>query len=596
MSLAVAAPTDRRIILLILCLAVLIAQVDTSVVNLAVHAIGVGLHTPLPALQWVVDGYNLSYAALLMTGGTLADLLGRRRVLLAGAAVFVLGSLLAGLAPTITVLIAGRVLAGIGAALLLPASLALIRVIWADPHERAHAIGVWAGTNGAALAIGPTLGGWLIQTAGWRSVFLLIVPIGLAVMLWAPRAIPESSDAQGRRVDLPGQSFGGLLLAALAVAAIVHRLLLPAVGVALLAALLFVRAERRAGTGAMIPLALLRNARLAAVNGVAAAMTFGMYGVLFLLPLNWLRSGVLDATGAGLALLPMSLAFVALSHRSGPWSVRFGTRRLMAGGMALIGAGIAVLAGSNAGQILWLAEAGLLLTGVGMALNTGPVLASAVAAVEPARAGTASAMINSARMVGATLGVGVLGSVFAAGGSPPAGFTMAMSLGAGVVFAGAVLAVLAQEPVGLGARKAKKGGVDAMWRRICRPIAEAMGQKDAAAGRRTALLQPAILKSDRLLGCAQSDAARAVSVTAPASVATSMCASPHAFSAAITGCRLRPRAVRLYSTLGGTSAYTLRAIRPSDSSSRNWLVSMRWVTLGRRRRSSLKRSVPSSKW
>ncbi|MHB1897696.1 MAG: MFS transporter, partial [Metallibacterium sp.] len=396
MSHAPVAHADRRVILFILCLAVLIAQVDTSVVNLAVHAIGVGLHAPLPALQWVVDAYNLSYAALLMTGGALADLLGRRRVLQAGAAVFVLGSLLAGLAPTIALLIAGRALAGVGAALLLPASLALIRVIWADPHERAHAIGIWAGTNGAALAIGPTLGGWLIQTVGWRSVFLLIVPIGLAVLLWAPRAIPESRDAQGRRVDLPGQLFGGLLLAALAVAAIVQRFMLPAVGVALLAALLFVCAERRAGAGAMIPLPLLRNARLAVANGVAMAMTFGMYGVLFLLPLVWQRGGVLDASNAGLALLPMSLAFVALSHRSGPWSTRFGARRLMVGGMALIGAGIAVLATTHAGQRLWLAEAGMVLTGVGMALNTGPVLATAVAAVEPARAGTASAMVNTA--------------------------------------------------------------------------------------------------------------------------------------------------------------------------------------------------------
>ena len=433
---------DRRVILFILCLAVLIAQVDTSVVNLAVHAIGVGLHVPLPALQWVVDGYNLSYAALLMTGGTLADLLGRRRVLQAGAAVFVLGSLLAGLAPNITALIAGRVLAGIGAALLLPASLALIRVIWSDPHERAHAIGVWAGTNGAAVAIGPTLGGRLIQTVGWRSVFLLIVPIGLTLLLWAHRSIPESRDSQGRRVDLPGQILGGLLLTALAVAAIVHRFMLPAVAVALLAGLLFVHAERRSGPGAMIPLDLLRNPQLAAVNGVAAVMTFGMYGVLFLLPLSWLRGGVLNATGAGLALLPMSLAFVALSHRSGPWSRRYGVRRLMVGGMALIGAGIAALAFTHAGQNLLLAESGLFLTGVGMALNTGPVLASAVAAVEPARAGTASAMINTARMVGATLGVGVLGSVFASGGGAGAGFRAAMSIGAVVVFAGALLATL----------------------------------------------------------------------------------------------------------------------------------------------------------
>ena len=440
MSRTTPAHVDRRVILFILCLAVLIAQVDTSVVNLAVHAIGMGLHAPLPALQWVVDAYNLSYAALLMTGGTLADLLGRRRVLRAGAAVFVLGSLLAGLAPHVAALIAGRVLAGIGAALLLPASLALIRVIWSDSHERAHAVGVWAGTNGAALAIGPTLGGWLIQTAGWRSVFLLIVPIGLAVWAWAPHAIPESRDAQGRRVDLPGQLLGGLALTALAVAAIAHRLLWPAAAVALLAALLFVRAERRAGTAAMIPLPLLRNARLVVANGVAMAMTFGMYGVLFLLPLVWQRGGVLDAGSAGLALLPMSLAFVALSHRSGPWSVRFGARRLMAGGMTLIGAGIAVLAATRAGQPLRLAETGLFLTGVGMALNTGPVLAAAVATVEPARAGTASAMVNTARMIGATLGVGVLGSVFAAGDSVRAGFTAAMGIGTMAVFAGAALA------------------------------------------------------------------------------------------------------------------------------------------------------------
>ncbi|OIQ69383.1 multidrug resistance protein Stp [mine drainage metagenome] len=168
-----------------------------------------------------------------------------------------------------------------------------------------------------------------------------------------------------------------------------------------------------------------------------------MYGVLFLLPLSWQRMGVLDATGAGLAFLPMSLAFVALSHRSGPWSRRFGARRLMVGGMALIGAGIGVLAFSHAGQSLWLAEVGLFLTGVGMALNTGPVLATAVAAVEPTRAGTASAMVNTARMAGATLGVGVLGHVFAAGSSVFAGFSAAMALGGVVVGIGALPAIFA---------------------------------------------------------------------------------------------------------------------------------------------------------
>ncbi len=426
--------------LLILCLAVLVAQVDTSVVNLAVHAIGIGLHASIDSLQWVVDGYNLSYAALLMTGGTWADIFGRRRVLRLGASLFVAGSLLAGFAPDISILVAGRVLSGVGAALLLPASLALIRVIWTEPAQRAHAIGVWAGTNGAALAIGPTVGGWLIQVAGWRSVFLLIVPLGLSVVIWSRQVIPESRDEQGRRVDVAGQSFGAIALAGVTLAAIAHADALPALGVAAVCTLLFVRTQSRAGPSAMLPLALLRNRRLAVANGVAAAMTFGMYGVLFLLPLVWQRKSGMSPLQAGLALLPMSLSFVALSHRSGHWAARFGTRRMMAAGMLGIGSGIAVLACTHAGRPLGLAEVGVFLTGIGMALNTGPVLALAVSAVDSARAGTASAMVNTARMIGATLGVALLGSVFAST-SGAGGFGKAMVAGATVVCAGAALAM-----------------------------------------------------------------------------------------------------------------------------------------------------------
>lgn len=358
-----------------------------------------------------------------------------------GAGIFVLGSMLCGLAPDAGVLITGRVTAGIGAAFLLPASLALIRVIWTDPKERAHAIGVWAGMNGAAAAIGPTLGGWLIQVAGWRSVFLLIAPIGLVVLWLAPRWIPESSDPQGRRVDLPGQVLSGLALAGL-VMAVIERgdLTVAGAGVGVLSLALFLFAEGRAGDGAMMPLRLFRNWPFAGVIGVAAAMTFGMYGVLFLLPLVWQRTHVLSVAWAGIALLPMSLSFVALSHRSGHWTARFGAGRMMTSGMALIGAGIVALACTQAGRPLWLAEIGLLLTGIGMALNTGPVLATAVAAVPPSRSGTASALVNTARMVGASLGVAVLGAVYAARGSAASGFGEAMGIGAVVMFAGAALA------------------------------------------------------------------------------------------------------------------------------------------------------------
>ncbi len=431
---------NRRVALVVLCLGVLMIQADTSVVNLAVHAIGVALHAPLATLQWTVDGYNLTYTLFLMSGGTLADLYGRRQMLRLGAGLFTLGAAVSGLAPDAAMLVSGRVVAGLGAALLVPSSLALIRVIWTDSRERAHAIGIWAGMNGAAFVFGPTLGGLLIAVSGWRSVFLLIIPIGLAVWILAPR-IPESADPLGRRLDLPGQLLAGLGLGGLALAAIGHGEL--AVVSAIVGGICvggFVWVEHRAGDGAMMPLMVFRHRALIGAITVAAAMTFGMYGVLFLLPLMWLRFHVLDVAQAGAALMPMSIAFVALSHRSGAWSHRVGARAMMASGMALIGVGITILALTDAGRPLALAELGLLLTGIGMALNTGPLLAVAVAAVEPSRAGTASALVNTARMVGATFGVAVLGAVYAKVGNS-AGFALAMCLGGLAAFLGVVLAV-----------------------------------------------------------------------------------------------------------------------------------------------------------
>lgn len=432
--------TRHAAILLLLSLVVLIAQIDTSVVNLAVHSIGHALRAPIAALQWVLDGYNLSYATLLLTGGTVADLFGRVRILRLGTAAFVAGSLLAGLAPHVAVLIAGRVIAGIGAALMLPSSLALIRVIWPDPYERAHTLGIWAGVNGAALALGPTLGGGLIQVAGWRSVFLLIVPIAAMLWWWAPRVIPESSDPQSRSVDLPGQVLGAFALAALATATIMHRLLLPSLIAAGVAIAIFLWVESRAGSRAMMPLPLLRNGRFMVINATTMTMTFAMYGILFLLPLTWQRSGAMSVGAAGLALLPMSLSYLALSHRSGAWVKRYGAQRLIVYGMLAIVAGIALLASTSTGLPLWRAEVGLLFTGVGMALNTAPLLGAAVAAVHVERAGTASAMINTARMIGATLGVAVLGSAFSTASSLSMGFRVAMVVGLGVVLLGALLA------------------------------------------------------------------------------------------------------------------------------------------------------------
>ena len=238
---AAARPRRQHLALVTLCLAVLIAQIDSSVVNLATRAIGDHFHVGIAALQWVVDSYNLVYASLLLSGGLLADLYGRRLVFIAGAALFTAASVLCAVAPSIAVLLGGRALTGAGAALLIPASLAIIRVVWPDERARGRALGIWAGCNGIGLAIGPTLGGFLINHLGWRSIFFVVVPLGLAAVALARAVIPESSDPQERHFDPGAQLFGALALGGLAFAAIEsHGSVRMAVAALIVAALAFV--------------------------------------------------------------------------------------------------------------------------------------------------------------------------------------------------------------------------------------------------------------------------------------------------------------------------------------------------------------------
>ena len=419
--------------LLALCTAVLVAQVDTSVVNLAVRPIGEYFHAEVGTLQWVVDSYNLVYAVLLLTGGLLADMYGRRRIFVAGAAVFTIASLLCAFSPSIAILIGGRALAGLGAALLLPASLSIIRVAWPDPVERGRALGIWAACNGLAFVIGPALGGVLIGDFGWRSIFLVVVPFGVLAFGLAFRSIPESSDWQHRRFDMPAQIFGALALGGLAVAAIEshsHAIFaIIALFIAALSLVCFIRVEARKGAEALVPLDMFGIPEFRGAVIATAGMTFGMYGVLFLLPLTWQSTGKLDPISAGLALMPMALVFVLVSPFSGWLAAKYSTRVITSGGVAAIGFGL-LLMGIVADQTsLAAAELGLALTGFGMGLATGPLMGTAVGAVSAARAGTAAALINVARMTGATIGVAVLGGVFAISQGGSKGLRHAMLLG-----------------------------------------------------------------------------------------------------------------------------------------------------------------------
>jgi MFS transporter, DHA2 family, methylenomycin A resistance protein len=412
-------------ILLTMSLGVLIAQIDTSVVNLAVKHIGADFNAGVNMLQWVVDAYNLVYASLLLSAGTLADLYGRRMIFALGIAMFTIGSLTCGLAPNAVVLVAGRAFAGLGAALEVPTSLAILTVAYPDTKKRSHALGLWASCNGLAFIIGPTVGGALVDTVGWRSIFLLIIPLCILALVLTMTSVPKSKNPEGRKLDLPGQALAVSALGALSLAVIEG----PHWGwlsiesttsfvITIVMAVWFVRRQKNTD-GALVPLPMLKNRAFSACLAVAIGMTFGMYAMLFLTPLYLQSARGVSALVAGVELLPMSVTFVVVSQWSGAIANEYGPRVPMTAGMAMMGVGLFMLALIPINDSLVLIEIALLVIGCGLGLNTGPVNAVAVASAPTARSGTASGLINTARMVGATLGVAVLGAVFAmfAGGS-----------------------------------------------------------------------------------------------------------------------------------------------------------------------------------
>jgi EmrB/QacA subfamily drug resistance transporter len=449
------APARPALVLLATSLGVLVAQVDTSVVSLAVKRIGAELGSTVSAMQWTIDVYNLAYAALLLTGGALGDLYGRRRVFACGVTLFALGSVVCALAPDTAMLLAGRAIAGLGAALELPMSLVLLALAYPDARARQQALGVWASCNGLAFVVGPTLGGLLVQSAGWRSIFYLILPFCAAALLLAWMAVEESASPQGRRLDLPGQlaaiaGLGGLAFAAIDGAHLGggSPRILAAVALAAAGATVFALVERRT-PGGLVPFALFGSRPFSAALAIAGLMTFGMYAMLFLVPLYFQSVRGDDPLTAGARLLPMSVAFVAVSQLSGHIVQAIGLRAAMACGLAAMGAGELGLALASASTSSWLLAGTLCIVGVGLGLNTAPVNSVAIANAPRDRSGTASGLLNTARMVGATLGVAILGAVFAhfAGQDAGArtflpGLRAALGLGGTAELAGALIALL----------------------------------------------------------------------------------------------------------------------------------------------------------
>jgi EmrB/QacA subfamily drug resistance transporter len=440
-------------ILFTMCIGTFVAQLDSLVVNLAIKHVGSDLDAGISQLQWVVDSYNLCYATLLLTGGTLGDLYGRVRVFIAGIALIVAGSIVCAGAPNGAVLIAGRALTGVGAALEVPTTLAILTVAYRDSKERARAIGIWASCNGLALACGAPIGGFLVDTAGWRSIFILAIPLCALAMALAIKQVPESRDPKGRELDLAGQALAILALGTLAFVTIegphwgfASPAILALATVCLVSSGLFVYCER-GKAGALVRLEFFRSSQFNAALAIAGMMTFGMYALLFLTPLYLQSLGAVSAFVVGLQLLPLSVTFVVVSQFSGALAKRFGARVMMTSGMAAMGTGLLLLTLVAATPNMMLIEAALVVIGIGLGLNTGPVNAVAVASLPPARSGTASGLVNTARMVGATLGIAVLGALYAVRGGVDAPDAMIPGLrlaylGGGIVeLAGALIAL-----------------------------------------------------------------------------------------------------------------------------------------------------------
>ncbi|WP_239014991.1 MFS transporter [Streptomyces sp. CdTB01] len=444
-----------RTVLVVMCVGYFLVLLDVTIVNVALPEIGSRLGTDVGGLQWVVDGYALALAALMLTSGTAGDLYGHRRVVLCGLVVFGAGSLACGLAPGVPVLVAARVVQGIGAALLLSGTLAIISRAFPDDAARARAIGVWAGIGSLALPAGPLLGGALVDVVGWRSIFLLNVPIVAVALVWAAAVVQESREERARRLDVPGVLLGGLLLLATTYAFIEGGRAgagAPQVLLAAAAALLAVPAlavpELRRGDDAMLPVSLLRRPAFDAANLTAGVMNLGTLGTLFVLTLFLQSVQHRSALIAGLVVVPLFAPLAVIAPFGGRITSRVGARLPAAAGLLVAAAGLALLvrAGAHTGYAVLLPA--FLLWGVGMGFLTPAVVAAAIAAVPARRSGLVSAVNNTARQTGGAIGIAVAGAV---AGPPTDGARFvrgfhAVALGAAGLYTAAAVLALAVLP------------------------------------------------------------------------------------------------------------------------------------------------------
>jgi EmrB/QacA subfamily drug resistance transporter len=407
------------LVLAICCTSLLIVSLDTTALNVALPSMQRGLDASTAGLQWTIDAYTLVLASLLMLAGSTADRIGRKRVFMAGLIVFTIGSALCSVAPNLEALVAFRMVQAVGGSMLNPVAMSIITNTFTDPRERARAIGVWGAVVGISMAAGPLVGGALVDSVGWRAIFWVNLPVGLAALLLTLRYVPESRAPRARRPDPVGQLlvialFGSLTYAIIEAPASGFSYVLPfaVVAVVALAGLLWYEPRR---DEPLIDLRFFRSAPFSGATVIAISAFAGLGGFLFLSTLYLQNVRGLDALHAGLWMLPMAVPILLFAPLAGRLVGSRGPRLpLVAAGVMITASGVlfAAFDAETSDRTLLL---GYVLFGIGFGLVNAPITNTAVSGMPRAQAGVAAAVASTSRQLGQTLGVAVIGAVLASG-------------------------------------------------------------------------------------------------------------------------------------------------------------------------------------
>jgi EmrB/QacA subfamily drug resistance transporter len=409
----------KSLVLAALLLAAFAINLDTTIVNVALPTMVRELHASNSQLQWIVDAYNLVFAALLLASGSLSDRVGRKGMLLAGLGVFGVSSLVGGFMTTPGQLIVARCFMGLGAAMIFPATLSLISNVFVERTERARAIGFWGATAGAAIALGPIVGGWLLESFSWASIFFVMAPVAAVAAVFVAVVVPTSRDPNAPSTDRPG-----FVLSTAAMALLIYTIIeapvhgwgsvrtLAAFGVAAVLLAAFIAWEQRMDHP-MLDVSLFRNPRFTAASGSVTVAFFALFGFIFLITQYFQFFKNYSPLSAGVHLLPVATAVGIASVVGTKLAVRFGTKRVVAGGLLMVTAFYAWVATSSASTAYATIAAQMVLFGTGMGFTSAPATEAIMGVVSTAKAGVGSAVNDATRLLGGTLGVAIIGSVYA---------------------------------------------------------------------------------------------------------------------------------------------------------------------------------------